>query len=161
MLKPFIFVAALLMPINSASAQTYFDSDYADPYEYADFTDDDLIVISKRFLTPQERGQLATIQARAEQREQQWLAEVDRKAEDAARARPLGEPPRIDEDNTPDPLSTLEATMVAAHPDTGGSTAAFIKARAAYVAARRARMILIVTETTQEQHERISRCHSN
>ena len=35
-------------------------------------------------------------------------------------------------------LAALKAAMVAAHPDKGGSAAAFIKARANYVAARRA-----------------------
>jgi hypothetical protein len=35
-------------------------------------------------------------------------------------------------------LAALKAAMVAAHPDKGGSSAAFIKARANYVAARRA-----------------------
>jgi hypothetical protein len=36
-------------------------------------------------------------------------------------------------------LAALKTAMVAAHPDKGGSSAAFIKARARYVAARRAR----------------------
>ena len=36
MLKRLLMLSALLLPINSASAQTYFDPDYNDPYDYSD-----------------------------------------------------------------------------------------------------------------------------
>ena len=45
---------------------------------------------------------------------------------------------RLLADPKPD-IPALKAAMVAAHPDKGGSAAAFIKARAKYVAARRMR----------------------
>jgi hypothetical protein len=40
-------------------------------------------------------------------------------------------------DTPPPDLPALKAEMAAAHPDRGGSNAAFIEARARYVAARR------------------------
>jgi hypothetical protein len=48
------------------------------------------------------------------------------------------QPPQPETHNEPAPdLSHLKAEMAAAHPDRGGSNAAFIEARARYVAARR------------------------
>jgi hypothetical protein len=44
----------------------------------------------------------------------------------------------LQDDPAPD-LAALKTAMAAAHPDKGGNSAAFIKARARYVAARRAR----------------------
>jgi hypothetical protein len=44
---------------------------------------------------------------------------------------------RYQEQNKPPDLHQLKAAMAAAHPDRGGSSAAFIEARQAYVAARR------------------------
>ena len=44
---------------------------------------------------------------------------------------------REPEEPAPPDLRELKAAMAAAHPDKGGSSAAFIAARAAYVAIRR------------------------
>jgi len=87
MLKRLLLITAVLLPIgtNSTSAQMYpGDVDYDDPYDYSDYGDDDYIRIDKKFLTPAERGQLATMQARAEKREAQWLAKLEKEAEEQA-----------------------------------------------------------------------------
>ena len=57
--------------------------------------------------------------------------------EEDARLRPAPPPPAARSEALPD-LHELKVTMAAAHPDRGGSNAAFIEARKRYIAARRA-----------------------
>jgi hypothetical protein len=81
MLKRLFFAIAVLLPI-AATAQVYPDD--PDPYVYSDYRDDGSISIDKHFLTPAERGEAAILQAMAEKRFGQWLAQLQAKSKKAA-----------------------------------------------------------------------------
>ena len=83
MFKRLLIASVLLLP-NVALAQYPGDDDYDYEYNYDAYGDDDLIHVNKKFLTPAERGQVATIQARAEKREEQQLARELAKAKEAS-----------------------------------------------------------------------------
>jgi hypothetical protein len=74
-----LLASAMLLSFGSnvVLAQNPYTGDNSYDYDYgydASDKDDDFIEINKKFLTPEERGQVAAIQARAEKREEQWEA---------------------------------------------------------------------------------------
>jgi hypothetical protein len=73
---------------NVVRAQNPYAGDNSYDYDYgynASDKDDDFLEINKKFLTPEERGQVATIQARAEKRQEQWEAREQAKYEKEAK----------------------------------------------------------------------------
>jgi hypothetical protein len=72
-----LLASAMLLSVGSNVVLAQFPGDYVYDYDYDYYPsdkDNDYIEINKRFLTPGERGQVATIHARAEKREEQWEA---------------------------------------------------------------------------------------
>ena len=72
-----LLASAMLLSFGSTVVLAQYAGDDVYDYDYDYYPsdkDNDFIEINKRFLTPEERGQVATIQARAEKREEQWEA---------------------------------------------------------------------------------------